>query len=163
MYSVIYADDDPGLPGTARLFPEQTGESGAETLIPAQKAPDSPSIPLYDAILSGYAVPGRDRIAFLKAVREQSGDMPGKGNYEYAVPFKGTRRPLLTGLMHEPDEKNAEHDPDICRTKKSLTAQTGLPRPEGHRISVPAWVWVLHTTAPVRSLVQARPCGTSQP
>ena len=264
MYSVLYGNDEPDLPGTARHFPEQTGEFRGETLIPAQKAPDSLSTRSYDAIISGYRMTGMDGITLLPGVREQSGDipvilftgrgcddvviaviknradfciskdggpevwfgdpahkirqavrrkkaepslrdpdrrlldsidffadttfaidrtryviawnrameertgvpagdMPGEGDYEYAMPLYGTRRPLLIDVMNEPDEKIAHHYSDIYRTDNSRTAQDDLPRRKGHRISVPTRVRLLYTTAPVRSPARAGASGMSQP
>ena len=264
MYSVLYVDNDPGLPGTARHFPEQTGKFRDETRTSAQKVPDSLSTRSYDAIISGYPTAGMDGTAHFQAVREQSGDipvifftgrgcgdvvidvsntgadtctrnegdpevrfrdlahkirqavrrkkaeppprdterclrdsidflpdatfaidrtrhmiawsrameertgvpageMPCKGDYEYAMPLYGTRRPLLTDVMNEPDEKIAHHDSDMYRTENSRTAQDDLPRRKGYRISVPARVRLLYTTAPVRSPARAGASGMSQP
>jgi PAS domain S-box-containing protein len=53
-------------------------------------------------------------MAWNKAIEEMTGvsakDMVGKGNYEYALPFYGERRPILIDLVLEPDgiEKYAE-------------------------------------------------------
>ena len=35
-------------------------------------------------------------------------DMIGRGDHEYALPFYGTKRPLLIDLIDEPDEKIGE-------------------------------------------------------
>jgi PAS domain S-box-containing protein len=48
-------------------------------------------------------------IAWNKAIEEMTGikasDMVGKGNYEYALPFWGQRRPILIDLVFKPREK----------------------------------------------------------
>jgi len=48
-------------------------------------------------------------IAWNNAIEEMTGvkasDMLGKGNYEYALPFYGVRRPILLDLVLKPDEK----------------------------------------------------------
>lgn len=48
-------------------------------------------------------------IAWNRAMEQSTGvmaaDIIGQGNYAYALPFYGTRRPLLIDLIDEPDEK----------------------------------------------------------
>ena len=79
-------------------------------------------------------------IAWNHAIEEMTGipasDMLGKGDYEYAIPFYGSRRRILINLIDEPDEKIAEFYSDIYRTGNSLTAETDLPHPKGHQITV---------------------------
>jgi PAS domain-containing protein len=90
-------------------------------------------------------------IAWNRAIEEMTGipadDMLGKGNYEYAMPFYGTRRPILIDLLNEPDETIAQYYSNIYRTGNSLTAQTDLPHPKGHRISVLVKVSLLYNPA----------------
>lgn len=55
-------------------------------------------------------------------------NMIGRGNYEYAVPFYGERRPLLVDLVLRPDnvfEKN--HYENVSRQGDILYAETYLP------------------------------------
>ena len=51
-------------------------------------------------------------IAWNRAMENSTGvmaaDMIGRGDYEYALPFYGMRRPLLIDLIEEPDEKIRE-------------------------------------------------------
>lgn len=51
-------------------------------------------------------------IAWNRAMEKSTGvmaaDMIGKGDHEYALPFYGTKRPLLIDLLDEPDEKIRE-------------------------------------------------------
>ncbi|MFA4848969.1 MAG: PAS domain S-box protein [Methanoregula sp.] len=79
-------------------------------------------------------------IAWNHAIEEMTGipagDMLGKGDYEYAIPFYGSRHRILINLIDEPDEKIAEFYSDIYRTGNSLTAETGLPHPKGYQITV---------------------------
>ena len=48
-------------------------------------------------------------IAWNRAIEEMTGvkapDMLGKGNYEYALPFYGERRPILIDLVLNPQEE----------------------------------------------------------
>ena len=90
-------------------------------------------------------------IAWNRAIEEMtgvpSGDMLGKGNYEYAIPFYGKKRPILIDLIDEPDEKISQFYSNVYRTGNSLTAETDLPRPKGLRISVLAKVCHLYNQA----------------
>ena len=57
-----------------------------------------------------FAIDGDHRvIAWNRAMEEMTGiparAMQGKGNYEYAIPFYGARRPLLIDLVIEPSEE----------------------------------------------------------
>lgn len=243
--SVLYVDDEPDLLEVTKMFLEQSGVFRVDTLVSAKEALDLPSIRAYDAIISDYAMPGMDGIAFLKAFRERVGDTPfilftgrgreevvieainhgadfylqkggdpsvqfaelahkirqavrrkeaerslldserrladiieflpdatfaidsdgiviawnraieemtgipaagmiGKGNYEYAIPFYGSRRPILIDLIDSPEEEIASFYSNLYRTGNSLTAETDLPHPKGHRISVLAKVCHLY-------------------
>ncbi len=79
-------------------------------------------------------------IAWNRAIEEMTGvhsrDIMGKGKYEYALPFYGFRRQLLIDLIDEPDEKIAEFYSNISRSGNSITTQTHLAHPKGHRISL---------------------------
>jgi len=90
MISVLYIDDEQGLLDIARSFLERSGEFRVVTLTSAQEALDTHPILSYDAIISDYQMPGMDGIAFLKAVRERSGDVPfilftGRGREEIVI------------------------------------------------------------------------------
>jgi len=79
-------------------------------------------------------------IAWNHAIEEMTGipagDMLGKGENEYAIPFYGIRRRALIDFVGEPDENIAGLYPGACRTGTSLTAETDLVLPDGNRISV---------------------------
>jgi PAS domain S-box-containing protein len=90
MLSVLYVDDEPCLLEVARLFLEHSGEFRVTTSTSAQKALDTPEILSYNAIISDYQMPGMDGIAFLKAVRQRSTDIPfilftGRGREEVVI------------------------------------------------------------------------------
>ncbi len=90
-------------------------------------------------------------IAWNLAIEEMTGvftsDILGKGNFEYAVPFYGSRRPALIDLIDESDEKIAQYYSNINRTGNSITAETDLPHPKGNRISVLTKVCRLYNRA----------------
>jgi len=79
-------------------------------------------------------------IAWNRAIEEMTGvaaaDMLGKGEYEYAVPFYGTRRPILIDLIFEPDEKIEKNYAHIIHEKNILIADTTLPRPMGRTVTL---------------------------
>jgi PAS domain S-box-containing protein len=77
-------------------------------------------------------------IAWNKAIEEMTGvkaaDMIGKGNYEYALPFYQTRRPILIDLIFKPDEEIAKSYSGIIHKKRNvLIAETTLPLPKGKK------------------------------
>ncbi len=61
-------------------------------------------------------------------------DILGHGDYAYAVPFYGTRHPILIDLVREPDAafeaqyRDIERDGDILRGKSTITVVRGQPR-----------------------------------
>ncbi len=71
-------------------------------------------------------------IAWNRAIEEMTGipvsQMLGKGNYEYALPFYGERRPILIDLIFAPPEEIKERYSHIVRTGAMLAAETTLPR-----------------------------------
>jgi len=79
-------------------------------------------------------------IAWNHAIEEMTGipaaDMLGKGEYEYAVPFYGTRRPTLIDLVHETDEAVAKLYSHIVRQKDVLIADTTLPLLKGRPVTL---------------------------
>jgi PAS domain S-box-containing protein len=87
-------------------------------------------------------------IAWNRAIEEMTGipnsEMLGKGNYAYAIPFYGSRRPILIDMINEPDEKILQFYSHIYRVGNTLTAETDLPVPKGNRISVLATVSLLY-------------------
>jgi PAS domain S-box-containing protein len=69
-------------------------------------------------------------IAWNHAIEELTGvpseDMIGKGNYEYALPFYGVRRPILIDLIDTPDAELETNYSSVRRHGKILTAETGM-------------------------------------
>jgi PAS domain S-box-containing protein len=81
-------------------------------------------------------------IAWNRAIEEMTGipatAMLGKGEFEYAIPFYGERRPILIDLIFEPDDEVSRRYSNIRRDGNTLSAETDLPTPKGKRISVMA-------------------------
>ena len=77
-------------------------------------------------------------IAWNRAIEEMTGipaaDMLGKGNYEYAIPFYGARRPILIDLIFESEDTIARQYYGIIHKKGALLiAETDLPLLKGRR------------------------------
>jgi PAS domain S-box-containing protein len=71
-------------------------------------------------------------IAWNRAIEEMTGvkthDMLGKGDYEYALPFYGVRRPILLDLVLKPDRKMEKSYYSILEKKKDLLiVETWVP------------------------------------
>ncbi|HEX3000962.1 MAG TPA: response regulator, partial [Methanoregula sp.] len=84
--------------------------------------------------------PDGNVIAWNKAIEEMTGvpagDILGKGDYEYALPFYGKRRPILIDLIAAPDEKIEPFYSNLLRDGNTISAETDLPHPKGKRIYV---------------------------
>jgi CheY-like chemotaxis protein len=76
MYSILYVDDEEGLPEIGKLFLESDGTMTVETLTSARAALERIGSAPYDAVISDYEMPVMDGIEFLKAVRSRFGDLP---------------------------------------------------------------------------------------
>jgi signal transduction histidine kinase/CheY-like chemotaxis protein len=57
--------------------------------------------------------------------------MLGKGDYEYAIPFYGERRPILIDLVQLPDEEFAHKYAHIARQGSVLSGETFVPHLRG--------------------------------
>ena len=79
-------------------------------------------------------------ISWNRAIEEMTGvpaaEMLGKGEYEYAIPFYGTRRRILIDLIFESDEVIAKNYVNIIHNKGILIADTTLPRPQGRNVTL---------------------------
>ena len=74
-------------------------------------------------------------IAWNRAIEEMTGipaqDMLGKGDYEYAIPFYGERRPILVDLVFKPQEELEQRYAQIQRHGSVLVGETYVPRLRG--------------------------------
>ena len=87
-------------------------------------------------------------IAWNRAMEQMTGvaarDMLGKGDYEYAIPFYGERRPILIDLVRLPREEFAHKYAHIARQGSVLAGETFVTHLRGtqrlsvcHRIGAP--------------------------
>ena len=85
-------------------------------------------------------------IAWNRAIEEMTGvaagEMVGRDNYEYALPFYGMRRPTLIDLVGKPDPDAAkDYHPILMKGKGLLIAETWVT----HLRSSGAFVWAKAT------------------
>ncbi|HBF34638.1 TPA: hypothetical protein DDW35_08735, partial [Candidatus Sumerlaeota bacterium] len=70
-------------------------------------------------------------IAWNHAIEEMSGvkttDIIGKGNFEYALPFYGKRRPMLIDLVFKPDDEIRKEYVFVRKEGACLLAEAELP------------------------------------
>lgn len=83
------------------------------------------------------AIDGEGRIiAWNKAIEEMTGfmaaDMLGKGDYEYALPFYGKRRPILIDFVSKWDEETEKQYSFIHKFGDVLVTETDVPFVRGH-------------------------------
>jgi PAS domain S-box-containing protein len=82
-------------------------------------------------------------IKWNKAIEEMTGvrakDILGKGNYEYALPFYGKRRPILINLVKEPDgELEKKYTGGVHKQGNMLITETELRRSDGSVVDLAA-------------------------
>ena len=79
-------------------------------------------------------------IAWNRAIEEMTGvpaaTMLGKGDFEYAIPFYGERKPILIDLINEPDEVIARRYSNVVRRKDTLIAFTSLTLPNEKQVEL---------------------------
>jgi len=81
-------------------------------------------------------------IAWNRAIEEMTGvkadDMVGKGDFEYALPFYGVRRPILIDLVLKPDKKTARSYYSVFKKEEDqLIVETWVPTLKDKR----AFLW----------------------
>jgi len=78
-------------------------------------------------------------IAWNRAIEDMTGfaagDMLGKGNYEYSLPFYGERRPMLIDLIMQPDPEMPDNYTSMKRQGDTLTAEVTQLFPGGKNIT----------------------------
>lgn len=79
-----------------------------------------------------YAIDRERRvIAWNRAIEEMTGikapDMLGKGNYEYALPFYGMRKPVLIDLVFLSDKEIKEKYSHVTKEGEALIAEASVP------------------------------------
>jgi len=77
-------------------------------------------------------------IAWNRAIEEMTGtraaDMLGKGNYEYALPFYGERRPVLIDLVLEPGQEIEQKYAALERMDRAIAGEAYMPALRGGEV-----------------------------
>jgi PAS domain-containing protein len=63
-----------------------------------------------------------------------AGEILGKGNFCYAIPFYGERRPILIDIALNPDTNLPEVYDSLCCEGRCVTATTRFARPKGENV-----------------------------
>ncbi len=86
-------------------------------------------------------------IAWNRAIEEMTGvsaaKMAGKGEYQYAIPFYGSRRPVVVDMIFNYDEKVAGYYSSMLREGETFSAETHFRHRNGHQI------WVTTKASPL--------------
>jgi PAS domain S-box-containing protein len=87
-------------------------------------------------------------IAWNRAIEEMTGtkaeDMLGKGDYEYALPFYGERRPILIDLVTTPRKELEQKYTSIKKEGQILVGETYVPHLKGGGVYLLATASALH-------------------
>ena len=82
-----------------------------------------------------------------RALEEMTGvpaeKMLGKGDYEYALPFYGTRRPILIDIVRLPEHEIEQNYSNVSRVNGTLVGESYVPHLRG------GGVYVVGTAAPL--------------
>ncbi len=97
---------------------------------------------------AAFVINGEGKVtAWNRAIEEMTGiaaeDMLGKGDYEYALPFYGERRPLLINLAGEPVEEVSRKYQNVRRQGETLYGEGFVPLLRGG-------MWFAGSAAPLR-------------
>nr|WP_321352591.1 PAS domain S-box protein [uncultured Methanoregula sp.] len=135
--SYVYSDPDGRIRGIEGTFRDMTERKRISEHIreAEQRLTDIINF-LPDAT---FAIDREGRvIAWNRAIEEMTGvsagEMIGKGNYEYSLPFYSERRPTLIDLIFSGNVKTEKMYASVQRNGTILTAETGIARVAGKNI-----------------------------
>ena len=83
---------------------------------------------------SGHVIAWNRAIEKLTGVL--SGEIIGKGEYEYAIPLYGKRQPVLIDLIFQPGTVIPDRYANLIQEKDTFIAETTLPRPHDQTITI---------------------------
>jgi PAS domain S-box-containing protein len=143
MISVLYVDDEVDLLELGQHFLMLTGEFevAISPSARASLASFSNGHPLPDAVVSDYQMPGMDGIAFLKAVREQFGDLPfilftGRGREEVVIEAINNGADFYLQKGGEPKAQYAELAQKLRQAVRRRHAEQDLQQSEARYRSI---------------------------
>ncbi|MBI4964937.1 MAG: PAS domain S-box protein [Desulfomonile tiedjei] len=134
-------EDGGAISGVVLVFRDQTREQEAQNSLRESERRLAQIIQfLPDAT---FVVDSQGKvIGWNRAITEMTGvkvdDIVGKGNYEYALPFYGYRRPVLIDLVMTPDLAIANQYVSFRQEADRLVSETYLADFRGRG---PTWLW----------------------
>lgn len=133
----IYAADSKTLLATMAQGTDITERKRAEEVL---KESERRLADIINFLPDATFVIGRDGnvIAWNRAIEIMTGikaeEILGKGNYEYAVPFYGERRPILIDLVFKPQKEIEAKYVDIIRKDGTLVGEAYMPNMKGGEV-----------------------------
>ncbi len=127
---VLYVDDEPDLLEISKLFLEKAGFN-VDTLTSVDKALTQIQTTHYDAIISDYQMPGKDGIAFLKALRSLGNTIPfilftGRGREEIVIQALNEGADFYLQKGGDPKSQFAELAHKIIQSVQKRRAEQAL-------------------------------------
>jgi len=77
----------------------------------------------------------------------KAGDMMGRGNYEYAIPFYGERRPILIDIALLPHEEIAKNYSYLRREGSLIIGETDVPKVKGQKRFLSGWAQPIYDSS----------------
>ncbi|MDA8231041.1 MAG: response regulator [Magnetospirillum sp.] len=127
--ATILRDTQGAIVGAIQIMRDITARKRAEMALAASERRLSGII---DLMPEPVFILNRERkvVVWNKAIERlletRAEDMLGKGDYEYALPFYGERRPILVDLINVPEEELLKKYPSLRRENNLLIGETPI-------------------------------------
>jgi PAS domain S-box-containing protein len=134
---VLHVDDEPSLLKIAKQCLEMQGSFQVDTASSVEEAMEKMKKEMYDAVVSDYAMPGKDGSDFLKELRDARNDIPfimftGKGKEEIAIRALNLGADGYFSKIGSPETVYGELAHSICQIVESKKAKEVLRTNESY-------------------------------